>query len=238
MPAWPVNASCEALKKATPPKIEESLRMKIYNILLGDKKNKPLLKGGLSTKEKNLLTAMFAGANVYFNYTKSTPCTNISDVDGTGSLDGYGWNVLACNQLAMTDSVGNASMFLDQAFNQTEFTGKLLVSFLMPCPSFVPGSVQLDSPVRLRLRLLRRKGRRQGLQPLVKHHLLERPARPLDCGRADRASQRGHRHPLHRKRSSPLGPATAQQAGPRLSGCCKRSRDDNHQEVGTRLHGH
>lgn len=51
-------------------------------------------------------------ANVYFNYTGQISCTDISDGDATGQLDGAGWNVLACNQLAMPTTNGPNSMFI------------------------------------------------------------------------------------------------------------------------------
>ena len=39
------------------------------------------------------------------------------DTDATGSLDGDGWNVLTCNQLAMPNSTGDSSMFLPYTFD-------------------------------------------------------------------------------------------------------------------------
>ena len=52
---------------------------------------------GLTDRERTLFTALAESTNVYFNYTGQYPCTNLSDWEGTGDLDGYGWNILACN---------------------------------------------------------------------------------------------------------------------------------------------
>lgn len=46
----------------------------------------------------------------------------MSDWEGTGDLDGYGWNILACNQLAMPIGYGEDSMFLNQAFDYDAYT--------------------------------------------------------------------------------------------------------------------
>ena len=57
-------------------------------------------------------------ANIYFNYdNKSDYCMDALDTDATGSLDGDGWNVLTCNQLAMPNSTGDSSMFLPYTFD-------------------------------------------------------------------------------------------------------------------------
>ena len=52
---------------------------------------------GLTDRERQLFLALANSTNVYFNYTGQYPCTNLSDWEGTGDLDGYGWNILACN---------------------------------------------------------------------------------------------------------------------------------------------
>jgi lysosomal Pro-X carboxypeptidase len=71
----------------------------------------------MTDRETELLTALAASTNVYFNYTGEYPCTDMGDVEGTGSLDGAGWNVLACNQLAMPIGYGEDSMFIPQSFD-------------------------------------------------------------------------------------------------------------------------
>jgi len=44
-------------------------------------------------------------------------------VDATGNLDGAGWNVLACNQLAMPTTNGNTSMFIpNDPFDYNAYT--------------------------------------------------------------------------------------------------------------------
>lgn len=67
---------------------------------------------GLTPRELDLQMALANSTNVYFNYTGQYPCTNLSDWEGTGSLDGFGWNILACNQLAMPIGMNEESMFL------------------------------------------------------------------------------------------------------------------------------
>ena len=71
-----------------------------------------MINGGLSSRESLLLNALHESTNVYFNYTGAYPCTNLSDWEGTGSLDGFGWNILACNQLFMPTGFGEDSMFI------------------------------------------------------------------------------------------------------------------------------
>jgi len=94
MPAWPVK---EAVKPFTD--ISEQAE--------------PAGTDELTTREAQLLSAIAESTNVYFNYTGQYPCTNLSDASGEGNLDGYGWNCLACNQLAMPIGFGPDSMFYD-----------------------------------------------------------------------------------------------------------------------------
>lgn len=68
-----------------------------------------------------------AAAKVYFNYQNKTDfCYDISDTSGTGTLAAGGWDVLACNQLAMPQGNGLAesSIFVteDDLFNATAYT--------------------------------------------------------------------------------------------------------------------
>jgi len=77
---------------------------------------------GLSDRNKQLLSALQDSTSVYFNYTGAYPCTNLSDWEGTGSLDGFGWNVLACNQMCMPLSFSDKSMFIPQAFDYDAYT--------------------------------------------------------------------------------------------------------------------
>jgi len=137
MPAWPVAESVkpfaniptakeykEMSKKAAAAVEEEednwmdSIKGKIWN----DKVEKKVKKGGLSDRESQLFSALAESTNVYFNYTGQYPCTNLSDWEGTGDLDGYGWNILACNQLAMPIGYGPDSMFIEQAFDYDTYT--------------------------------------------------------------------------------------------------------------------
>lgn len=57
----------------------------------------PRNTNGMSEREVMLQNALAQSTNVYFNFTGAYPCTNLSDWEGTGNLDGFGWNVLACN---------------------------------------------------------------------------------------------------------------------------------------------
>jgi hypothetical protein len=82
----------------------------------------------MTERETSLLTALAASTNVYFNSTVAEfptsgqyLCTDMGDVDGTGSLDGAGWNVLACNQLAMPIGYGDTSMFIPQEFDYVAY---------------------------------------------------------------------------------------------------------------------
>jgi Serine carboxypeptidase S28 len=109
MPAWPVNVSCKYFL----PFSEE---------VDSADTTRPEL-GGLSPREQQVFAAMLKAVNVYFFNDSPTPnCTDFSDTDATGDLDGFGWNVLACNQMAMPCSNGPNSMFLAQPFDYDAFT--------------------------------------------------------------------------------------------------------------------
>lgn len=128
MPAWPIVeavkpfASIPLTEKSQKTKAEKSwfngLKDKIWN---KDSKSSKV-NGGLTSRERQLFSALAESTNVYFNYTGNYPCTNLSDWEGTGDLDGYGWNILACNQLAMPIGYGPDSMFIDTAFDYDAYT--------------------------------------------------------------------------------------------------------------------
>lgn len=116
MPPWPVNVSCGYFKD--------------FDIPVGNASSNVTQANGLNDTEKQVFTALLKAANVYFNNDSSNPnCTNITDTDATGNLDGYGWNVLACNQLAMPTTNGPHSMFINNSpFNYTDYTGILILT--------------------------------------------------------------------------------------------------------------
>jgi lysosomal Pro-X carboxypeptidase len=68
------------------------------------------------------LTALVGAANIYFNYSGQIPCFDTSNTDGTGTLAAGGWDVLACNQLAMPTSMGKDSMFIEAPFDYDGYT--------------------------------------------------------------------------------------------------------------------
>ena len=108
MPAWPVTVSAKHFDGIPPPS----------TVTRKEKGN------GISDREKVVFEAILKGVNVYFNNDSSTPkCTDFNDIDATGDLDGFGWNVLACNQLAMPTTNGPNSMFINNTpFNYTFYT--------------------------------------------------------------------------------------------------------------------
>ena len=65
---------------------------------------------------------MKTAADIYFNYAGQANCTDTSDTDATGTLDGAGWNVLACNELAMPTSMGKDSMFLEAPWDDLAYS--------------------------------------------------------------------------------------------------------------------
>ena len=74
MPAWPVDVSGAFFENITyPPTIVDW------------------------TRKELVLTAVLYSTNVYFSYLNASQCVDFNDVDGTGNLDGAGWNILACN---------------------------------------------------------------------------------------------------------------------------------------------
>jgi len=113
MPGYPVKESVkpfeniEVLSKHTYLKSAKSFAKKM---IFGAEKETN--QTGFNAREIQLLQALANSTNVYFNYTGQYPCTNLSDWEGTGTLDGYGWNILACNQLFMPTGFGEDSMFI------------------------------------------------------------------------------------------------------------------------------
>mmetsp|Transcript_45928 Transcript_45928/g.33679 ORF Transcript_45928/g.33679 Transcript_45928/m.33679 type:complete len:99 (-) Transcript_45928:438-734(-) len=60
----------------------------------------PTVPDPVTTERKQeVLNAIWESTNIYFNYDNRDPdfCTDLTDWEGTGNLDGFGWNVLACN---------------------------------------------------------------------------------------------------------------------------------------------
>lgn len=106
MPAWPVNKSCEVYKDIAPSSEYER----------SDPAN------GLSDDEKKYLKAINDAANIYFNFTGQASCLNTSDGEATGTLAASGWDVLACNQLAMPVSDGPSSMFIQKNFDYSQYS--------------------------------------------------------------------------------------------------------------------
>ena len=148
MPAWPIKeavkpfadiplvsrfklpfAPKEHEEKKEAPKEEktwyEAFKAKIWGEdtkETKETKKTSKINAGLTDRERQLFEALAESTNVYFNYTGNYPCTNLSDWEGTGDLDGYGWNILACNQLAMPIGYGPDSMFIDTPFDYDEYT--------------------------------------------------------------------------------------------------------------------
>ena len=94
MPGWPVNVSCAMFEGVADP-TETSL----FDYIKSFFGFKPKVKAGADEKYIKVWEAMYDASSVYFNYNNrnATFCTDISDTEGTGNLDGAGWNVLACN---------------------------------------------------------------------------------------------------------------------------------------------
>lgn len=125
MPAWPIK---EAVKPFVDIPTQAELREQESSGFSVDFWLQRLFSAvspqatGLTDRERTLYSALAESTNVYFNYTGEYKCTNLSDWEGTGDLDGYGWNILACNQLAMPIGYGNDSMFLEQSFDYDTYT--------------------------------------------------------------------------------------------------------------------
>lgn len=110
LPANPVVESCKAYKDIEPQPAP------------GDDKEEILGDSPFTDREQQVLAALKASSDVYFNWTSVETCTNIDDTDATGALDGAGWNVLACNELAMPCSMGKDSMFIEEPFDYAAYT--------------------------------------------------------------------------------------------------------------------
>ena len=122
MPAWPIKEAVKPFENI--PTADEYHANKHLSADYWYEKMVGLVsdEAGLSSRERELYEALAESTNVYFNYTGDYKCTNLSDWEGTGDLDGYGWNILACNQLAMPIGMGNNSMFIEQAFDYDAYT--------------------------------------------------------------------------------------------------------------------
>ncbi len=104
MPAWPVNASCQAFKDVEPQPAGKVV-------------------GAMSDRQKQVLTALNLASDVYFNSSGDLKCKDYKQTDATGNLDGEGWNVLACNQVAMPIAFGAPdSMFNTEPFDKEAYT--------------------------------------------------------------------------------------------------------------------
>lgn len=91
LPAWPVNVSCSVYENVT-----------------------------ATPSNDTLLELLFKASQVYFNSSGQQQCLDFKSDKWPGSLDAYGWNVLACNQMAQPiDGGGYDSMFIEQAYNFT-----------------------------------------------------------------------------------------------------------------------
>lgn len=112
MPAYPVNVSCQAFADIVPPT---------------ETKTKNL--GALSDRELEVLTALNTSSNVYFNFNGQMACTDTTDTEGTGTLDAAGWNVLACNELAMPIGFDNNTMFIPETFDYENYTAECVKNY-------------------------------------------------------------------------------------------------------------
>ncbi|CAI2367314.1 unnamed protein product [Moneuplotes crassus] len=107
MPGNPVDVSCEPFDlTASKPKITSLLK-----------------KDSLfSDDELVLLQAAADSVQVFYNYTGELACNDLSGSE-TPNLDAFGWDILACNEMAMpmgTD--GKDNMFLPESFSYEAHT--------------------------------------------------------------------------------------------------------------------
>jgi lysosomal Pro-X carboxypeptidase len=120
-PAWPVNVACDYFQGF--PSMEDPT---------ATSDDDRVRTGGLTPDEAKTFAAMLKAVNVYFNNNSTSPnCTDFDDTDATGDLDGFGWNVLACNQLAMPCANGPNSMFIEGAFDYNAFTDYCVSTYKM-----------------------------------------------------------------------------------------------------------
>ena len=123
MPGWPVNETKWSFINVEPPSTNTTWERK-----------------------SELFTAILNATNVYYNWTGQMTCTDFTDVEGTGNLDGAGWDVLACNQLAMPTGVGPNSMFIEDPFDYDGYTGKNSYCNHIS-DSYLPKNLWTDTPV-------------------------------------------------------------------------------------------
>jgi len=86
--------------------------------------------------DKFLLKSLFKAVSVYFNYTGSSSCLDVSKQD-SGSLGDLGWGVQSCNEMVMPMcSDGVTDMFEPTLWNYTSYEQNCLKQFgLRPRPN-------------------------------------------------------------------------------------------------------
>ena len=101
MPAWPCNSSCQALTKG--------------------------MNRDLSTIGDDELFAMITQSiKVYYDFDNKTTCNDIYDSSSSSNSDMSGWNILACNSMAMPmEADGVHDMLSSRKWNYTSYSGIL-----------------------------------------------------------------------------------------------------------------
>lgn len=105
MPAWPCNQSCQKLASA-------------------------LKKDPSTLSDSELFEMIQESIKIYYDYDNKTTCNDIYDSSSSSNDDMSGWNILACNSMAMPmESDGVHDMFSLRKFNYTAYSGLLFKFF-------------------------------------------------------------------------------------------------------------
>ena len=93
LPPWPANVTCQQMSSVN-----------------------------TSSNDYNLFDAIRAGSEVYYNYKKTLTCNEVYG-DTSSDSDMSGWNILACEDMAMPmESNGVTDMFPKIDWNEQAYT--------------------------------------------------------------------------------------------------------------------
>ena len=99
MPAWPCNASCHKL---------------------GNALNRDLT----ALSDNELFTMIAESIKIYYDFDNKTTCNDIFDSSSSSNDDMSGWNILACNSMAMPmETDGVHDMFSARKWDYSSYSG-------------------------------------------------------------------------------------------------------------------
>lgn len=99
MPAWPCNSSCQKFVKG-------------------------LKKDPSTISDEDLFSMVQESIKTFYDYDNKTTCNDIYDSSSASNADMSGWNILACNSMAMPmQSDGVNDMFTSRPWDYSAYSG-------------------------------------------------------------------------------------------------------------------